>query len=169
MRLRKTFVNNGDVVMNLDSIVGAQHGIERLAGTTREQVFGEVAAALARAGAMDAALSDEISAAYLERENRGTTAFGFGVALPHVFHPSFKCIHLLVALHPAGVDFGALDGDSTRVLLCLAGPESERAKYLQALSFLASTLRNSAWRRFIATASDTAAVSEILVEAAQEG
>jgi PTS system nitrogen regulatory IIA component len=154
--------------MNLDAVFGGQHSIERLAGTTREQVFGEVAAALARAGAMEAALSDEICAAFMERENRGTTAFGFGLALPHVFHPSFKCIHLLVALHPSGVDFGALDGDPTKVLLCLAGPESERANYLKALSFLAGTMRNPSWRRFVASATDTAAVREVLAEAAQE-
>ena len=154
--------------MNLEGMVGERHGSERLAGITREQVFGEVAAALARSGAIDAQISDAIAAAYTEREVRGTTAFGFGVALPHVFHPSLQRIHMLVARHPTGVDFGALDGERTRVLICLAGPEALRGEYLQTLSFLAGAMRNQGWRRFILGANNTATIYDVLAEAAAE-
>ncbi|MSR74665.1 MAG: PTS sugar transporter subunit IIA [Planctomycetes bacterium] len=155
--------------MNLDAIVAERQGIERLAGSTREQVFGEVAAALARSGATDPEFSDAVAASYLQREKRGTTAFGFGVALPHVFHPSLRRIHMLVARHPSGVDFGALDGDRTRILICLAGPESLRDEYLKLLAFLAGAIRNQTWRKLILTAQDTNAIYDALAEAAAEG
>ncbi len=152
--------------MALRGLMDGRLGIERLGGGDPGSVFEEIAKAFVAGSGLAAAQVAEIRQAFLDRERRGSTAFGFGVAIPHVFHPAIVRTRILVARHPTGIDLGAIDGQLTQILICLAGPETEREAYLAALRQIAQTMRNRDWRRFILAAPDTAAIYEVLLEAA---
>jgi mannitol/fructose-specific phosphotransferase system IIA component (Ntr-type) len=141
---------------HLDELVSADAG----------GVFAEVVDALVAAGVLQPSARDAVRAAFQEREARGTTAFGHGIAMPHVFHPDLAEIHVLVARHATGIDMGALDGETTHTLICVAGPETQRETYLALLAHVAQVIRDRTWRRFIAQ-SAPAGILEILAEAGE--
>lgn len=151
--------------MKLSAVIEARLGIENLAGKDPTAVFDEVAAALVAAGASPNGSQASLRQAFVERERQGTTALGYGVAIPHIFHPSLEGIHVVVAKSRSGIPFGSPDGQSTTTLICIAGPESQRDTYLKFLSAIAKTLRDRNWRKFILQAPNTAGVFEILLEA----
>src|SRR5690242_13227782 len=57
------------------------------------------------------------------RERICSTAIGEGVAIPHCRVERLKHTTVCVAVHPAGVDFGARDGRPVRLLVTLVSPE----------------------------------------------
>ncbi len=155
--------------MTLSALIDQYLGIEALRSADASGAFLEVAQSLVGAGLAPASSAAAMRDAFLAREKQGSTAFGFGMALPHIFHPDLTRLQLLLARHSRGFDLGAVDGQPTKVLFCLAGPESDREHYLQVLRFLAQTLRNRDWRRFILSANSTAAIADVLREAAPSG
>lgn len=154
--------------MKLSALIEGRLGIDRLSGTDPSAVFDEVAKVLIHAGVVPSSAHASIRQAFLERERQGTTAFGFGMAIPHIFHSGLKRIHVVVAKHPTGIQFGAIDGQLTTTLICVAGPESERDTYLKLLGQIARTLRDRNWRKFILQAADSGSVFDILLEACPE-
>ena len=142
------------------------HHLDELASADASGAFGEVADTLVTAGVLPPSSRDAVRSAFLAREARGTTAFGHGIAMPHVFHPDLAEIQVIVARHATGIDLGALDGEATHTLICVAGPETQREMYLALLSHLATVIRDRTWRRFIAQ-SAPAGVLEILADASQ--
>jgi mannitol/fructose-specific phosphotransferase system IIA component (Ntr-type) len=154
--------------MKLSALIENRLGIEVLSGNDPDSVFDQVSSVLVGARAIPPEDQPTLKNAFVERERQGTTAFGFGIAIPHVFHPGLDRIHLVVARHPHGLAFGAFDGVPTTTLLCVAGPESQREGYLKLLGQIAKTLRDRNWRRFIQQAPSTSAVFDVLLEACPE-
>jgi mannitol/fructose-specific phosphotransferase system IIA component (Ntr-type) len=152
-------------LMSLIALIDESVGIESLASTDAGGVFLEVARALVGSRSAPGLDAEALSSAFLARERQGSTALGFGVALPHIFAPEVQSVRLVIARHPVGVDMRAMDGQPTRVLFCLAGPVAGRDAHLKLLRFLAQTLRDRDWRRFILSAPSTAAIADILREA----
>jgi PTS system fructose-specific IIA component len=154
--------------MKLSALIEDRLGIERLKGSDPKSVFDEVAQVLIQAGAAAPSELSSLRQAFLDRERQGTTAFDYGMAIPHIFHASLSRIYVVIARHPTGFGLGATDGQLTKTLICVAGPESQRDSYLKLLSHIARTLRDRNWRRFIQQAVDTSAVFDILLEACPE-
>ncbi|MCC6900442.1 MAG: PTS sugar transporter subunit IIA [Polyangiaceae bacterium] len=104
----------------------------------------ELAAGVARTlpGVSAAAVLD----GFREREALGTTAVGGGFAIPHCRLTGSREIHLRVALHRLGVDFGALDGKPVRIFFALVAPQSGATAHLEALGAVARLLRDPARR-----------------------
>lgn len=155
--------------MTLSSLIDGYLGIEELRSADSGGVFMEVAQSLVASGLAPPAAAGGLKEAFVAREKQGSTAFGFGMALPHIFHPDLGRLQLVLARHARGFDLGAMDGQPTKVLFCLAGPETDRERYLTVLRFLAQTLRNRDWRRFILSAQNTQAIADVLREAAPSG
>ncbi|HTL46862.1 MAG TPA: PTS sugar transporter subunit IIA [Verrucomicrobiae bacterium] len=59
----------------------------------------------------------------LARETLGTTAMGYGVALPHTFSEDITEPQALLGISPEGIDFQALDGEPVHVMFVLLLPE----------------------------------------------
>lgn len=71
----------------------------------------------------------------LARERQGTTALPRGIAIPHAKSRGVSSLGITVMTVPAGVDFGASDGNS-RLIFLLVGPENDPSGYLDMLSSL---------------------------------
>ena len=95
--------------MKLLDIIVKKAIIPNLAATDRDGAVAEIIDAMVSAGALSPKLRDEFIKAVIKRENRGSTGFGHGVAVPHVKHASISKMAVTVAISQSGVEFNALD------------------------------------------------------------
>ncbi len=75
----------------------------------------------------------------LERENKGSTGIGDGIALPHALLPGIKQSYIVVARLRKSIPFNALDGKPVKIALLLVSPIDKRDEYLTNLAQVAST------------------------------
>ena len=78
--------------------------------------------------------------AILEREAKGSTAIGNGIAVPHGKSVSVKKAGLVAITCPDGVDYKALDGKPSNLLFMIAAPENGADTHLEVLSKLMGML-----------------------------
>ena len=121
----------------------------------------ELVAAAARSGETvdEAALHKAV----LEREELSSTAFGDGLAMPHVRLPGIKRFLTVLGRAEKGVDFGAPDSQPVRLLLLIVGPEPKREDYLKLMGRAAKFLKHER-DRLLALADFSKAATELAVE-----
>ncbi|MBL0921834.1 MAG: PTS sugar transporter subunit IIA [Phycisphaerales bacterium] len=151
--------------MRLTEIVVPGAVIPALASSERDEVIGELVDALIAAGAAAGIPREELVKAVLEREKRGSTGFGKGVAVPHVKHTSAKKVSLAVGLSPTGVDFNSLDKQPVYSVFLLLSPADNPEEHLKAMEVIFKNLSYDTFRRFLRQASTHAAVMDLLEEA----
>ena len=109
--------------MKLTDIVASDAIVPNLSSSDRDEVITELIDALAGAGHLPGSIRDEIIARVLERESKGSTGFGKGVAVPHVKHASIERMTVGIGLSAAGVEFNALDKQPVYSVFMLLSPE----------------------------------------------
>ena len=151
--------------MRLSTIVPEGAIIARLKGPDRDAVVGELLDSLIASGAAAPALRPELISRVLERERRGSTGFGKGIAVPHVKHKSVKSMAAAIGLAPAGVDFNALDKQPVYSVFLLLSPEDRPEEHLQAMEVIFKNLSKDTFRRFLRQAATSEDVRTLLEEA----
>ena len=78
--------------------------------------------------------------AILAREEKGSTAIGMGIAVPHaksfaVANPGLSAITI-----PAGIDYKSLDGNPSKLFFMIAAPDTAADTHLEVLSKLMTLL-----------------------------
>jgi mannitol/fructose-specific phosphotransferase system IIA component (Ntr-type) len=144
------------------------HCLPRLQGDTKEEVILEMAQKFVASKAIDEATCKRLVATVMEREDKGTTGIGNGVALPHQNAPEDVAeildeILVAVGLHPGGVDFSAVDGAPVHVVFLVASPDG--AAYLQLAKRIAALARDKRWTKLLRQSTSAKAVRETLDEA----
>lgn len=149
--------------MRLSEIVpeGAIHvGLE---ATERDEALVEILDALASSGVVKPEWKKELLDAVLERERRGSTGFGKGVAVPHVKHAHIKKMSVAITVSDRGVDFNSLDKQPVYSIFLLLSPAANPEEHLQAMEVIFKNLSNDKFRRLLrqsATAQDVRALLE---------
>ena len=95
--------------MKLSELIIPDAIVPELRSVQRDDAIGELIDAIVAAGAVDAALRDDLIRLILDRENKGSTGFGKGVAVPHVKHEQIDGMVATIGVSRQGVDFNALD------------------------------------------------------------
>ncbi len=149
----------------LSDIVPQGAIVASLKSADREAVIAELITALAAAGIVDPAIQDEVTAKVLDRERRGSTGFGKGVAVPHVKHKSITRMHAAIGLSQRGIDFRALDGQPVYSVFLLVSPEDKPEEHLQAMEVIFKNLSKDTFRRFLRQSTTVDEVRELLEEA----
>jgi PTS system nitrogen regulatory IIA component len=103
--------------------------------------------------------------AIISREQRGSTGFGHGVAVPHVKHATITQPVAAIANVPGGVDFNALDGQLVHSIVLLLSPEDQPEAHLEAMEAIFGNLSQETFRRFLRQASTVAEVLTLLKDA----
>jgi len=80
--------------------------------------------------------------AILKRERLGSTGIGNGVAIPHAKSAKVESFIIAFGRHPAGIDFGALDGEKTYLFFILASPESDVGAHLKILADISRLVKD---------------------------
>ncbi len=148
--------------MKLCDIVQKNAIITNLESTERDDVVRELVGAIISSGAAPESLRAELVDAVLDRERRGSTGFGRGVAVPHVKHTSVKEISAAVGLSPSGVDFNALDKQPVYSVFLLLSPADNPEEHLQAMEVIFKSLSHETFRRFLRQATTVEEVVTLL-------
>lgn len=151
--------------MKLADLVVPDAIITDLGSSSRDEVIAELLDALASAGTIDRALRDELLASVLEREQKGSTGFGKGVAVPHVKHSSTQRMAAAIGLSKGGVDFNALDKQPVYSVFLLLSPADKPEEHLQAMEVIFKNLSKDTFRRFLRQATTREDVLTLLDEA----
>lgn len=151
--------------MKLSQLVVEGAIIPRLGSTERDDVIRELVGALVASGAAPAKMEEELVNSVLERERRGSTGFGRGVAVPHVKHKNVKGMTAAVGLSDRGVDFNALDKQPVYSVFLLLSPEDRPEEHLQAMEVIFKNLSKDTFRRFLRQAGSREEVVQLLDEA----
>lgn len=151
--------------MKLLDIVVKKAIIPNLEATERDAAIAEIVDALVSAGSLSPKLRDEFIKAIIKRENRGSTGFGHGVAVPHVKHSAISKMAVAVAVSRDGVDFNALDKLPVYSILLLLSPEDQPEEHLDAMEAIFGNLSQETFRRFLKQATTVDDVLSLLEEA----
>lgn len=89
----------------------------------------------------------------LAREDKGSTAVGEGIAIPHAKSEAVKAPSLAAMTVPAGVDYEALDDEPTNLLFMIAAP-NDGDVHLEVLSRLMTILMDEDFREKLLNAKD---------------
>ncbi len=151
--------------MKLSEIVIEKAIVPQLQSSERDEVVHELIESLVAAGAAPAEIKDELIASVLEREKKGSTGFGKGVAVPHVKHPSVKKISAAIGLSDRGVDFNALDMQPVFSVFLLLSPADSPEEHLQAMEIIFKNLSIDTFRRFLRQSSSVDEIQTLLEDA----
>jgi len=143
---------------NTDSVLLDLEAVDK-AGILKEMVAHAVAAK-----SLPSARREQVLEMLVEREQRGSTAFGKGIAMPHARVPKLRKGCGVVARAPAGVDFRAVDGEPVQVFVMLVSPDSRAEEHLATLRWISAAARDADFRSFIVQASTAEQVLEVLRE-----
>ncbi len=150
--------------MKLMDIVVKDAIIPELISTNRDGVITEMVDALVESGCVTEDQRVDFIKAIVRRENKGSTGFGHGVAVPHVKHPEIKTMHIAIGNTQEGVDFKALDREPVYSIVLLLSPEDQPENHLDAMEAIFSSLSQDTFRRFLRQATSIEDVLTLLGE-----
>ncbi|MGD9790284.1 MAG: PTS sugar transporter subunit IIA [Phycisphaerales bacterium] len=154
--------------MKLTELVPSGAIVASLTAQDREGVVIELIDALVSSGAASAKVRDELVSRVMEREKRGSTGFGKGVAVPHVKHRSVQKMAAAIGLSARGVDFSSLDKQPVYSVFLLLSPEDRPEDHLHAMEVIFKNLSKDTFRRFLRQSGSVDEVRTLLDEADQQ-
>ena len=108
--------------MNLASLLDASTIRVPLESTFKDEVIAELVELLVRAGKLND--RQRVLDALYERETKGSTGIGNGVAIPHARDSQLGGVVLAAGVSPEGIEFDAVDGEPVYlVFLLMAAPD----------------------------------------------
>jgi mannitol/fructose-specific phosphotransferase system IIA component (Ntr-type) len=151
--------------MKLGDLIDAKALVPQVESVKRDEVIAELVDALVASGSIPKNLRDEIYKKIIEREKRGSTGFGKGVAVPHVKHDKVKKIVATIGVSSRGVDFNALDKAPVYSVILLVSPIDEPDQHLQAMENIFHNLQKDTFRRFLRQATTDKEIMDLIEEA----
>jgi mannitol/fructose-specific phosphotransferase system IIA component (Ntr-type) len=122
----------------LSAYISEETLVPRLAADTKEGVIDELLDALDGQGLIrNLKLARE---AVLSREESMSTGMQHGIAIPHGRTDAVKRLVCAVGLKPEGIDFGAIDGEPSRIFVLTLSPRSVSAPHMQFMSMVSQVL-----------------------------
>ena len=125
--------------MTITDLVAPEAILPALKVISKKQALQELAA---RASALTGQNERAVFEVLLQREKLGTTAVGYGVAIPHGKLPKLEKIFGLFARLDRPIDFEAMDGQPVDLVFLLLAPEGAGADHLKALARVSRLLRD---------------------------
>lgn len=152
-------------MLKLSDFIAKDAIVAQLSAAKRDDAIHELVDALIAAGAAPKTLRDTLVRLILDREKKGSTGFGKGVAVPHVKHEKIRKMTATIGISAAGIDFNALDKSPVYTIFLLLSPADKPDEHLQAMENIFSHLQRETFRRFLRQATTTEQVMELIEEA----
>jgi PTS system nitrogen regulatory IIA component len=131
-----------------------------LAATDRQQLLDELASRVAAAGLV--ADAPKLATQLWERERLGSTAIGFGVAIPHCKLAGLRQGVVAIGRTAVPIDFGASDGGPVRLFFLVISPPAAPADHLQTLAAISRWIRLEGHSAALLAAPDAQAMYQLL-------
>ena len=145
--------------MTITDLVAPEAILPALKVNSKKQALQELAA---RAATLTGQNERSIFEVLLQREKLGTTAVGYGVAIPHGKLPKLERLFGLFARLERPIDFEAMDGQPVDLTFLLLAPEGAGADHLKALARVARLLRDPEVARKLRSSHDADALYAVL-------
>jgi len=133
--------------------------------STKVEAIQELLAVVVERGGVDEAKRAAVFEAIVDREKRGSTGLGEGLAVPHVK----DCEHVegltgAFGRSKTGLPFDAIDGQPVDICFLILGGEGTADDHVSILRNLATARQNPHFLRFLREAEDQSAVADIIRE-----
>ncbi len=151
--------------MKLLDIVVKDAILPQLVAERRDDAIAELLDALIAAGKVDPLQRDDFLKSVIRRENKGSTGFGHGVAVPHVKHPDVETMAIAIGNSGEGIEFKSLDRQPVHSIVLLLSPEDKPEDHLDAMEAIFGNLSQDTFRRFLRQATEADQVITLLEEA----
>jgi PTS system nitrogen regulatory IIA component len=145
--------------MMITDLVAPEAILPALKVNSKKQALQELSA---RAAELTGQSERAIFEVLLQREKLGTTAVGYGIAIPHGKLPKLEKLFGLFARLERPIDFEAMDGQPVDLLFLLLAPEGAGADHLKALAKIARLLRDQEVARKLRASTDAPAIYSVL-------
>lgn len=151
--------------MKLATLIPAGAIVARLTSAERDAAITELIDTLIGCGAAPEHLRQELVSRVLEREVRGSTGFGRGIAVPHVKHKNVTRMAAAVGLSQPGIDFNSVDKQPVYSVFLLVSPSDQPEEHLHAMEVIFRNLSKETFRRFLRQAQSSEDVRTLIEEA----
>jgi mannitol/fructose-specific phosphotransferase system IIA component (Ntr-type) len=138
--------------MKISTILAPAAVVPRLAATDKTGALRELSRALA--GSVDGLEETAVYQALAERESRGSTSIGRGVAIPHAKLDGLSRIYAAFGRSPKGIPFESPDGRPTHLIFLLLAPGNDTNGHLAALDRVSKMMWRDENRRRLLSADD---------------
>src|SRR5262249_52538595 len=145
--------------MTITDLVAPEAILPALKVNSKKQALQELAAKAAELTGQNERAVFEV---LLQREKLGTTAVGYGVAIPHGKLPKLEKLFGLFARLERPIDFEAMDGQPVDLVFLLLAPEGAGADHLKALARIARLLRDPDVAKKLRASRDAQAIYSVL-------
>lgn len=145
--------------MTMTDLVAPDAIVPALKVISKKQALQELSA---RAAALTGQNERAIFEVLLQREKLGTTAVGYGVAIPHGKLPKLDKMFGLFARLERPIEFDAMDRQPVDLILLLLASEGAGADHLKALARGARLLRDQDTAKKLRAARDAQAIYAVL-------
>ena len=147
--------------MTITDLVAPEAILPALKVISKKQALQELAS---RAAALTGQNERSVFEVLLQREKLGTTAVGYGVAIPHGKLPKLEKLFGLFARLERPIDFEAMDGQPVDLIFLLLAPEGAGADHLKALARVSRLLRDRSLVEKLRATESADALYALLVE-----
>src|SRR5204863_4644271 len=145
--------------MTITDLVAPEAILPTLKVNSKKQALQELAA---KAAALTGQNERSVFEVLLQREKLGTTAVGYGVAIPHGKLPKLEKLFGFFARLERPIDFEAMDGQPVDLIFLLLAPEGAGADHLKALARIARLLRDQDIAKKLRASRDAQAIYSVL-------
>ncbi|MCC7409347.1 MAG: PTS sugar transporter subunit IIA [Phycisphaeraceae bacterium] len=139
--------------------------VPQLQNQDRDGAIVEMVDALIAAGCAPKTLRQDLINLIVDREKKGSTGFGKGVAVPHVKHEKIKKMAAGIGVSAKGLDFHALDKAPVYSVFLLLSPANKPDEHLQAMENIFSHLQKDTFRRFLRQSTTRQQIVDLIEEA----
>ncbi len=138
-----------------------------LSGKTKEDVLQELAAFIA--ATHDSIDKKDAYDAILEREKKGSTGVGNGLAIPHGRSPKVEGMHLVVVYDPEGKNFDAYDKNPSHLFFtAVASDEYSPHEQLEVLRIIAEMYEKTDLSKAVLKVKSSAELYDLLIKKEDE-
>ncbi len=148
--------------MTLMEILSGKSVIVGLKGQTKREILEELVDALEVGDKITD--REKVLEAVLQREAIMSTGIGHGIAIPHGKSEYVTELGGVLGTRRDGVDFDALDGNSTFIFFLLVSPMDVSGPHIKALAMISRLLKGEEFRQRLIQAKDKDAAIATIVE-----
>lgn len=129
-----------------------------LKANTKEESIREMANPLITSGLIK--VGEEFLNEIFDREEKGSTGIGSGLAIPHCRTGCVKDILISVGRKQNGIDFDSIDDTKAQIFFLLAIPKDKMQTYIKIISKLTKILNSNGFKdKFLAAKDKTEIIS----------
>ena len=131
-------------LMSLSNLMRKELVLLDLSSGKKEDVVKELITPVIKEGLVHS--ESALDKAILNREARGSTSIGSGVAIPHAETSSIKKKIIVFGRSKRGVSFDSIDNKPVNLFFMIISPRKETCPHLKTLAEISRLLRNKTFR-----------------------